>query len=94
MGAAAGFGGFGVDRRFIAFSARSADRFVIAFRDQMGRQLDGLHVALRRVEAKHDPETKVWMDGVKAALADGSIWAQIESQPSPEELVEQYHQRG
>jgi hypothetical protein len=66
------------------------ERIIRAIRPRLSRFMDQMEIHLLAYSDGHSEERKRWIAETKAALADGSMRERIESQPSPEEIVEQW----
>jgi hypothetical protein len=76
--------------RLVLACARYAESNVAAARRCIDAALTRAEVTLRRFTVRRDPDVQRWQAEMRQRLADGSIWAEVESQPDPEIILEQW----
>ncbi|HXB38624.1 MAG TPA: hypothetical protein VNU75_13005 [Acidimicrobiales bacterium] len=70
--------------------ARATESVIRAIRPRLSRLMDQVEIHLLAYSERQSEERSRWIAETKAAVADGSMRKHIESQPSPEEIVEQW----
>jgi len=78
------------ESRVILTATRAVDAVVSRLRGRLGGGLNQFHLALRRVEVQHDPETAAWIAQIRSAVADGSIAKRLDAQQAPKSIVDEY----
>ncbi len=70
--------------------ARATEKLIRAVRPRLSRLMDQIEIHLVAYSERHSEERKRWIAETRASVEDGTLMKRIESQLSPEEIIEQW----
>jgi hypothetical protein len=72
-------------------AARGLDGVLVALRRALGGAMDDAHLYLRAVQVRFDPEVAKWREDVKTAVDAGLADTRLQEQPTPDEILDEWH---
>jgi hypothetical protein len=75
----------------VAAAARTANEVIERTRRSAGSLLNRLHLELRKIEARSDPEGELWAERMRLAAKDPIFADRVLAQPDPEAIVDEWH---
>ena len=70
--------------------ARVTENLIRAIRPRLSRLMDQIEIHLVAYSERHSEDRKRWIAETRASVEDGSLIKRIESQPTPEEIIDQW----
>jgi hypothetical protein len=77
-------------RPSLATAAQTIEIWLVATRRWLGTMFDHAQLMLQSLEARGEVDDAAWVEKALASVKDGSIKKELDRQPTPEQIVDEW----